>query len=196
MGRNQADISTGGQANFQTQSGKNASNQVFENNDTMGSLNNLNFSIQQAQQLLPKVAMTGPVLGRVGNAAEDPDYKNLQGAINSITLQAKDLYNLGSGQGFTDADREFLRDVVAGKYARAETIEAGLARFQQALQNRQAFLQQQNAAYQSGNYNPQIQTPQQPTNKFPIRVSDGKNTFLAEDENDLKEAQQQGYSVV
>lgn len=119
--------------------------QVGKNQETLAGLDGMTFSIAQARELLPKAAMTGPVFGRIGAAAEDPDYRNLQGAINSITLQAKDLYNLGSGQGFTDADRTFLQEVIAGKYARAETIGLGLDRMERALANRQAFLNKQTA---------------------------------------------------
>lgn len=127
--------------------GKGKGDKVIENNNTLSSLDSLEYSIGQAQELLPKVSMTGPIYGRIGNLAEEPDYKNLQGTINSITLQAKDLYNLGSGQGFTDADRDFLRDVIAGKYARSETIQSGLQRFQQALEHRRQYLERQNAEY-------------------------------------------------
>lgn len=211
-GKNLADINTGFDANYATQSGKNASDieaaapkarnealgkkageTVIDNNKTLNSLGDLQFSIQQARELLPRVAMTGPIAGRVGNLSEDPDYKNLQGAINAITLQAKDLYNLGSGAGFTDADREFLRDVVAGKYARAETIEAGLARFEQALQNRQRNLSNQNTQYGQGNYNYNTQQqPKQPAGK--IRVVNPQTGEAFEiDAEDLPAAQAEGF---
>lgn len=110
-------------------------------------LSNLDYSISQARDLIPKVALTGPVLGRVGNAANDPDYANLQGALNGITLQAKELYNLGSGQGFSDADRDFLGEVIAGKYSRAETIGLALDRMEQISKQRQAFLAQRQQGY-------------------------------------------------
>lgn len=130
------------------EAGKDAGAKYVENQESLGNLQNMQFGIQQAEALLPRVEATGPISGRVGAAAEDPDYRDLQGAINSLTLQAKDLYNLGSGQGFTDADRDFLREVIAGKYARAETIQRGLGRMKQALANRQKYLAQENATFE------------------------------------------------
>lgn len=216
-GKNAADISTGYEANYQTQQGKNVSDvqnagakgynyaagsaagaAVVKNDTTLNSLNDLEYSISQAEQLLPKVSATGPILGRVGDAAEDPDYKNLQGAINSITLQAKDLYNLGSGAGFTDADRDFLRDVIAGKYARAETIQMGLQRFRQALENRRRNLQNQNQNYQTQYGGGQSQPQQQPQGSGQrVRIRDPKTGRTGTvDAADAQAAQSQGYEII
>lgn len=119
----------------------------IENDKTNMSLDTLGTSIQEARQLLPKVSLTGPILGRVGEAENDPDYKNLQGSLNSITLQAKDLYNLGSGQGFSDNDLKFLSDVVAGKYSRADTISKALDRMENIRDKRKGFLANQNQSF-------------------------------------------------
>lgn len=215
-GRNEADIQTGREANYETQSGKNASDvetasakgyndaagsaagtQVIKNDQTLSSLDSLEFGIQQAKALIPKVSATGPIWGRVGNAAEDPDYKNLQGTINSLTLQAKDLYNLGSGQGFTDTDRDFLQEVIAGKYARAETIQLGLDRFQQALEHRRQYIQSQNQKYQTqyggGNGQGTVQT--QPSGqRVRIQAPDGRTGTI--DASDVPAAQAQGYKIL
>lgn len=211
-GQNAADISTGNAANYATQSGKNAADlqyaaptasataqgkaageTIMGNNETLGSLDNLAFSIQQAKVLLPKVSMTGPIFGRVGAVAEDPDYQNLQGVINSITLQAKDLYNLGSGQGFTDADRDFLREVVAGKYARSEAIGSGLARFEEALKHRAEFLQRQNQNYQAGNYISGVSVGSSDR----VKIRDPKTGRVGTvPSNQADAARQQGYEVV
>lgn len=129
---------------FNTKVAEKDATQVGKNQDSLSGLDSMNYSIAQAKELLPKVSMTGPIMGRAGALAEDPDYRNLQGAINSVTLQAKDLYNLGSGQGFTDADRNFLQETIAGKYARAETIGLGLQRMEEALAHRQEYLNKQN----------------------------------------------------
>lgn len=186
------------QQSFATETGKKAGEQIIANNNTLSSLDNLEYSISQANALLPKVAATGPILGRIGAAAENPDYANLQGSINSITLQAKDLYNLGSGQGFTDADREFLRKVIAGEYARKETIQAGLQRFSEALQHRREFLQLQNQQYRQQYVNQQQSATPQTNNVNTestgqkIRVSNGIKNFLI-DPSDLSAAQAQGY---
>lgn len=120
---------------------------ILDNDAALGNLQSMRDSIADARLLVPTVAMTGPILGRVGALAQDPDYNNLQGALNSITLQAKELYNLGSGQGFTDADRTFLQEIVSGKYARAEQIPMALERLDRALARREAFLAKQNASY-------------------------------------------------
>ncbi len=127
---------------------------VLANDVTLGDLGAMRSSIQDARDLVSKVSMTGPILGRIGAIAQDPDYRNLQGALNSITLQAKELYNLGSGQGFTDADRDFLQEIVSGKYARAEAIPMALDRLDKALARREKFLQGQNANY-GGNPSPE-----------------------------------------
>jgi len=162
---------------------KNAT-QVGKNQDALGNLDSMTFGIQEARALLPKVSMTGPILGRLGSAAENPDYRNLQGAVNSIVLQAKDLYNLGSGQGFTDADRNFLQEVIAGKYARADTISLGLDRMERALANRQQFLigqtQNINSKYNGSNGSP-YQAPTQ--NKTQSDFIDKKAQALASPED-------------
>lgn len=115
------------------------------NQETLGNLQNMKDNIQVARALIPTVAATGPILGRIGALAEDPQYRNLEGALNSITLLAKDLYNLGSGQGFTDADRKFLQEIVGGKYARAETIGLALDRMEKLIDKRATYLEKQNA---------------------------------------------------
>lgn len=56
---------------------------------------------------------TGPITG-LWNKYTKPQAQILESTLNSITLQAKDLYNLGSGQGFSDADREFLKEISGG----------------------------------------------------------------------------------
>lgn len=187
-----------GREKFSEAVGGEAGKKVIANDATLGSLDNLEFSVQQARALVPKVANTGPIFGRTGAAAEDPDYRNLQGAINSITLQAKDLYNLGSGAGFTDADRDFLRQVIAGDYARAETIEAGLQRFEQALANRRRFVTQQNQQYnqQYGGAQPSPQQPQgnpQAGGGQRVRVTNGREVLMI-DPSDLAAAQAEGFN--
>lgn len=154
-----------GGTKFAESRGTAAGKASIENDTTAGNLQNFDSSIQQARVLLPKVQLTGPVLGRAGAAANDPDYANLQGSLNSIVLQAKDLYNLGSGQGFSNADRDFLGDVVGGKYSRAETIGYALDRLEEVSQKRQQFLNQRNQGYgkEFGYPTTDTQVPASPT---------------------------------
>lgn len=146
-GQRDAELKTAGPIGFAKNRSEAAGKVSIENNKSTVDLENLGYSINQAKLLLPKVALTGPILGRAGNAANDPDYANLQGALNGITLQAKELYNLGSGQGFSDADRDFLGEVIAGKYSRAETIDLALNRMANLAQKRSQFLGQQNQGF-------------------------------------------------
>jgi hypothetical protein len=142
-----------GTTKFSERSGATAGAQVTKNDETLGTLQTMQNAIQNAKAQLQRVSMTGPVLGRTAEAARDPEYVNLQRNINEITLLAKDLYNLGSGQGFTDADRDFLQELAGGKYNRAESIGYALDQMQNALQRRAQYLQRQSQQYQQ-RYNP------------------------------------------
>lgn len=213
-GKNAANISTGRAANYETQTGNNksdldykprisfndaqskaAGDQIVKNDTALGNLNNLQQAISAAKTTLPKVMSTGPVFGRVGAAAKDPDYINLQRDLNEITLLAKDLYNLGSGQGFTDADRDFLKELSGGAYNRDESIQYALDRFDASLATRKKFLQDQNQQYQQqygGNSQP-VQDIQPQGSK--ITVTNGKETYMI-DPNDLSAAAQEGFKQV
>lgn len=148
-GKKRADIEAAGPEGFNSERGKQAGKLSVENDTNLTSLDMLDSSILQAKNLVPKVALTGPIYGRVGRAINDPDYANLQGALNGIVLQAKELYNLGSGQGFSDADRDFLQDVIAGKYSRAGTINLALDRMGEISQKRRQFIQRQSGGYRT-----------------------------------------------
>lgn len=157
---------------FASQTGKKAGEQVVLNDNTLGNLQNTKQAVNAARAALPKVQATGPLFGRAGDAAKDVDYVNLQRDLNEITLLAKDLYNLGSGQGFTDADRDFLKELSGGSYNRADSIAYALDRFDSAIESRSKFLQQQNQRYNTqyggGGKQP---APQQPNNNL-IRWDD------------------------
>lgn len=140
---NNSDIAAAAPKGFNKKTGEGAGATIIANEQTATNLDMLDASLTQIENLLPQVTKTGPIMGRVGDAAKDPNYENLQGAINAVVLQAKELYNLGAGQGFSDADREFLQQVVAGKYSRAETISLAIQRMRQVVAKRREFVARQ-----------------------------------------------------
>lgn len=166
---------------------------VIANDVTLGNLANLRQAVTAAKTQLQRVSMTGPVLGRAGEASRDPEYVNLQRNLNEITLLAKDLYNLGSGQGFTDADRNFLKELAGGSYNRAESIQYALDRFDATLNNREAFLRGQSTQYQQQfGAGGQPQTMGVSPSGQKIRISNGRETFMI-DPADLAAAQREGF---
>lgn len=172
-GQRSAELQYAAPIGFAKDRGQAAGKASIDNTKSSMDLNNLDYSIAQAKSLVPKVSLTGPILGRVGNAANDPDYANLQGALNGITLQAKELYNLGSGQGFSDADRDFLGEVIAGKYSRAETINLALDRMSDLSKKRNQFLNQQNQTFSNEFGYGTPQTSSQPATSQPLQTPSG-----------------------
>jgi len=182
---------------FATGSGTAAGKEVITNNSTLGNLSNMKQAVDAARQQLTRVSATGPIFGRAGDAAKDPEYINLQRNLNEITLLAKDLYNLGSGQGFTDTDREFLKELAGGSYNRAESISYALDRFDQALASRASVLNNQNQQYQQQYGAGANQPPQQPAagvtpSGQKVRITNGKETYMI-DPADLPAAQAEGF---
>lgn len=182
---------------FAEEIGGSAGKAVIENDKTLGNLNNLQQSVNSAMTTLPKVRSTGPIFGRTGAAARDPEYVNLQRDLNEITLLAKDLYNLGSGQGFTDADREFLKELAGGSYNREESIDYSLRRFDEAIKNRSKYLQSQNQRYQKTYGQGQTAQPQQPAQPTVggkrVRVVKGNEAYMI-DPADLAAAIAEGFA--
>ncbi len=83
--------------------------------DSRDSMNVMLGNIKQARQDLaavPESAM-GPVKGWIARQTSQKA-QVLESSLNSLALQAKDLFKLGSGQGFTDADRDFLVRIEGG----------------------------------------------------------------------------------
>lgn len=190
-----ANATKAGAEKFAEGQGNKAGQQVIANNTALGNLSNLRSAVDAARQQVQRVAMSGPIFGRVGEAAKDVEYINLQRDLNEITLLAKELYNLGSGQGFTDADRDFLKELSGGAYNRAESVDYALMRFNDTLTKRENFLKTENARYQAqfgagaNQPPPQGVTP----NGQKIRVSNGKETFMI-DPADLPAAQNEGFN--
>lgn len=89
-----------------------AANKASDSRESMDIMLN---SIQKAKQDLaatPEMAL-GPVRGLFsGKVSERAQV--LESSLNTLALQAKELFKLGSGQGFTDADREFLVKIEGG----------------------------------------------------------------------------------
>lgn len=77
---------------------------------------------ETAREALAKVKAGGPIFGRVGKAASDPDYVNWNSAKNGLALLAKSIYDMPNNN-FSEGDREFLVDIVGGKFPRKEAAE-------------------------------------------------------------------------
>jgi hypothetical protein len=62
---------------------------------------------------IPKVPSwgLGPIPKAMGIDKLPGEEQNLIQSLNAMALNLKDYYNLGSGQGFTDADRQFLQEI-------------------------------------------------------------------------------------
>ncbi len=146
-GKNRSDLEFAAPTGYAQKRGDAAGTASIKNDDTISSLNTLDDTITEGRKALATAGATGPIFGRIGNAANDPEYKNLQGYVNSMTLQAKDLYNLGSGQGFSDNDLKFLGDVTAGKYSKAETIKYAFDRMENLSEKRRQFISSRNQSY-------------------------------------------------
>lgn len=183
----EAEAERAGATKFAESQGSKAGQQVIANDTALGTLDTMRRSVSSALEQLPKVSATGPIFGRAGDAARDVEYVNLQRDLNELTLLAKDLYNLGSGQGFTDADRDFLQELVGGRYNREDSINYALRRLDEALNNRQRYLQEQSQRYQQ-QFSEGGQRAQSK-----IRVSNGTETYMI-DPGDLDAALADGFT--
>jgi len=84
-------------------------------------------NIDIARDALQKAKMTGPLFGRIGKAASEPNYVNWQGAKNGLTLLAKSIYGMPNAN-FSDADRDFLDEITGGRFPSKEAAEKTLDR--------------------------------------------------------------------
>ncbi len=84
--------------------------------DTRGQMDIFAASIDKAESNLAKTPeiFLGPVQAIFKVAKLSPEAQVLKSDLNGLALQAKELYKLGSGQGFTDADRDFLVEIEGG----------------------------------------------------------------------------------
>lgn len=82
--------------------------------DSIEAMKSFRNTVQTAQAELKSVP--DAVLGPAANFFRNPKFQKqaqvLKSSLNAAALQAKEMYRLGSGQGFTDADRDFLTEVV------------------------------------------------------------------------------------
>ena len=88
--------------------------------DTRASMTQFKATASEAQKALEKTPALalGPVASVLNVQNASPEVQVLRSSLNALALQAKELYKLGSGQGFTDADRDFLTMIVGnpGQY--------------------------------------------------------------------------------
>lgn len=73
----------------------------------------MRMDIQYALKQLPNVSdfSVGPIPKALGLDKLSPQAQKLIQPLNGIALQLKEYYKLGSGQGFTDKDRDFLTEI-------------------------------------------------------------------------------------
>jgi hypothetical protein len=78
-------------------------------------------------------SLMGPIRGTAAYYVS-PEIQALTSNARSVALQLKDIYNLGNGQGFTDADRNYLDSIIGGAkvdpIAAADTLKDMYARIQ------------------------------------------------------------------
>ena len=84
---------------------------------------------------------TGPVLGPIGDIAKAPGRTALTSAGNELALRAKDLLNFPSAN-FSDADRNFMVDIVGGKYAQYGGIEKVVQRMRKMTEGQIDYILQ------------------------------------------------------
>lgn len=88
-------------------------NMVEEASKIRFSVPSMRIDIQDAIKQLPNIPdfAVGPIPKAVGLDKLSPEAQKLIQPLNGIALQLKEYYKLGSGQGFTDADRNFLTEI-------------------------------------------------------------------------------------
>lgn len=101
--------------NFDKELDKTNASIYKETSDNTDTLHTFLQSVNVARNDLSKVSeyQLGPVKGALAKLT-NPQVQSLESSLNSLALQAKEIYKLGSGQGFTDADRDFLVQITGG----------------------------------------------------------------------------------
>ncbi len=95
---------------------------------------------QAALKQIPNVPTfaLGPIAKGIKLDKLNPEAQKLISPLNAMALQLKEYYKLGSGQGFTDADRDFLTEIAGNtgyyKYSLPTIVKrmdsiAGAARY-------------------------------------------------------------------
>lgn len=97
------------------QEGKNDADRMNKQADIVAKMPLLESDLATYEQKLSQVdpALMGPIRGKAAYYLS-PEIQDLTSTARSIALQLKDIYNLGSGQGFTDADRDYLDSIIGG----------------------------------------------------------------------------------
>lgn len=169
--------------------------------------------VQQAQQELKGVP--GYALGPAANLTKLPKYNSqvqiLKSTLNSLALQAKEIYKLGSGQGFTDADRDFLTEVVGNTAMNKYSIEQILTKMGRiaGLANKASWKTENDIRsngskdvyenWKSRNPEPTENTSKPanspiPSDRIQVKSPDGKIGHIPSSQ--LQEALKSGYSQV
>ena len=105
-----------------------------------GNMETMHVDAQDVLKQLPNVpeVAVGPIQKGMGLDKLSPEAQKIVGPLNAMALQLKEYYKLGSGQGFTDADRDFLTEIAGNtgfyKYPLQTIVErmdkiAGSARY-------------------------------------------------------------------
>lgn len=99
-------------AKKEAQTGGEALSKMQEANNK---LPNLTQDLNALESKIRKVdpSLLGPIRGSISYYT-NPQIQSLTSDARSVALQLKDIYNLGSGQGFTDADRNYLDSIIGG----------------------------------------------------------------------------------
>lgn len=86
-----------------------------------------------------KDPQSGPVMGRLADLYNVPEYENFRGAQNTVALQARNLLQLPAS-GFSDADRNFLEQVAGGSYQWRDGTQRAIERINRMLQSEERRL--------------------------------------------------------
>lgn len=166
-----------------------AAKEAADNRDALGTFKQ---SIDVAKKDLAATpeALLGPFAGMISKY-RSPAVQNLESSLNSLALQAKTLYKLGSGQGFTDADRDFLVQIQGGVKTYKDTTEELLKKSEDLINhaNAASWIRENNIRKNSTTYNSWLND--NPAPDVTVKNKDGQVGHIRADE--LKDALKEGY---
>jgi hypothetical protein len=105
-----------------------------KNTEDLKRLKGIQRSLDDYSATANDTMFTGPVLGPIGDIVKAPGRTALTSAGNELALRAKDLLNFPSAN-FSDADRNFMVDIVGGKYAQYGGIEKVVQRMKKMTES-------------------------------------------------------------
>lgn len=103
-----------GQVNpYDTALAQNDAKQAGEATTLRTNMETLHTNAQTVLQKLPSVPdfALGPISKKLKIDKLSPEAQQIISPLNAMAFQLKEYYKLGSGQGFTDADRDFLTEI-------------------------------------------------------------------------------------